>query len=64
MVLTPVPTAVTTPLADPMVATPVFEDDHVPPVVDEERVEVLPMHNKSEPVIVPGRLMIVIVCIL
>jgi hypothetical protein len=64
MVLTPVPAAVTTPLADPMVATPVFDDDHVPPLVDEERVDELPIHNNSEPVIVPGRLKMVIACIL
>ena len=62
--LIPVPTAVAIPDPDPIVATVVFDDDHVPPVVDEESVDVFPMHNNNEPVIEAGRFKIVIVCIL
>jgi hypothetical protein len=63
-VLTPVPVAVTVPVADPMAATPVFDDDQVPPDVEDESVEVFPIHNNSEPVIAPGKFTIVMVCIL
>jgi len=63
MVYDPPAIPVTTPVDD-TVPIAVFDDDHVPPVVDDDSVEVLPIHNKSEPVIAPGRLTIVIVCIL
>ena len=50
----PVAIPVTIPV-EPMVATVVVVELHVPPVVVEERVVLLPTHMVSAPVIAAGR---------
>lgn len=50
----PVPTPVTTPFDEPMVAIAVLELLHVPPLLVVLKVEVAPLHNVRLPVILPG----------
>ena len=50
MVAVPPETPVTTPVPEPTVATPVFEDVHVPPVVALLSVVVAPVQAVAVPV--------------
>jgi len=47
---------VTTPVDEPIVATPVLALLHVPPEGEELNVELLPAHTVKAPVIAEGRL--------
>jgi hypothetical protein len=54
IVVIPGDTVVTTPVAEPIVATPVAVLDHTPPVVASERVTMSPMQADAGPVIAAG----------
>ena len=53
MVAEPAATALTAP-AVPTVATPVLEDDHMPPAAASDRVTVLPTQADDKPAMVPA----------
>ena len=61
MVDVPTPTPVTTPVVGLTVATPVLPLTHVPPVIDEVREVVSPLHNDSVPEIAGTGLTVAIV---
>ena len=64
MMVEPVLTPVTIPVIDPMVATPVEKQLHVPPREVSARVDVEPTHSDVVPVMVPGSGSIVTVVVI
>lgn len=63
MVQVPAATPVTTPVVDPTVATPVFEDDQIPPPMPSVRVELPPTVVVAVPLIDVGAVSTVIVLV-
>lgn len=54
MVEVPTAALVTTPVAEPIVATEVLDDDHVPPETELLNVVPVPIHVAAVPVIAAG----------
>ncbi len=54
MVVVPTPVLATTPVPEPIVATAVFDEDHVPPDTELFRVVPVPLHVAAVPEIAAG----------